>query len=123
MPLQFIHFLKSARIFILAFTLLFITGFISSCSTLDPVISDICQITDDICFYATEICDLYNADSIKFDNSSAVFAILTDNLYKLKLISQSLDPKSIKKVNLDNAYIKQELILIQQDLKKLLPSK
>lgn len=114
--------LNIARIFILALLLLNFTFLFTKCSTVDPVLSDICQITDDICFYATSICDIYNSDSTKFNNIRAIYASLISDLDKLKQIKNELDPSINKTLKINRDDIKKELNLIRSNLKRLLPA-
>lgn len=101
--------------------MLFALNFYSGCSTIDPIVSDICSITDDICFYANSICDLYNQDSTQFKDSKFMFSKLTDSLDRLKQIHSNLKQNQNKKISLSKSDLLIELQIIREDLRTLLP--
>lgn len=114
---------KFARILILAFVALSSLIFLTNCNSQNLVVTEICEITDEICFYATSICDLYSADSTKFKNSNILFKNLNSSLDRLKQIDSFLSQSTNKKASLTYSDLLNELILIRNDLKDLLPNK
>lgn len=74
-----------------------------SCQNIDPIVSDVCEITEEICYYANLVCQNFNPDNTQIKNS--------DELKKeLQLIAQEL-----KVVGVNTSSLSPHQKIISQD--------
>jgi hypothetical protein len=92
---------------------------LNGCNTINTSTSELCKITDDICFYATNICKLSGNNSKVLEMRLSSLDRLSDISDKLKLFSQNLennDNDKFQTVSSDDIYY---LISLRNQLKEI----
>lgn len=74
-----------------------------SCQNIDPILSDVCEITEEICYYANLVCENFNSDNMQIKNSDEVKK-------ELQLIAQEL-----KTVNVNTSSLSPQQKIISKD--------
>lgn len=91
----------------------------SACSQLSPVASDICKITEEICYYANAICELYAGNPGKESDPGINYQLQKSN-YILQNISVDISRNLLKEGKKKNPNeITPELIEVRNNLKNL----
>lgn len=106
--------MKNLLLFFVPF--LFLT---TSCGTLPPIVEDVCEITEEICYYANLVCDNFqqNVPAVeKVDQYKKELKIISSSLHRESLIANSL-PND--RTNLEHYDFKARLIQIRNELKAL----
>lgn len=103
--------------FILIFSLIsFIT---TSCTETPVIVSDVCKITQEICYYSDMICKNFNhTDSKKIINEN-VIKELNDLKNETMMINDELQNKSLRKSSNQITDYQYRLSQIRNDLKKI----
>jgi hypothetical protein len=90
-----------------------------SCAEIDPVVSNVCDITEEICYYANLVCENFNKDATDNLNEektkSELIAIVNDLKYEAEFTSNNSNLKS----SLQNSELKYRLLQIRNELKTL----
>lgn len=74
-----------------------------SCQNINPILSDVCEITEEICYYANLVCENFNSDNLQIKNSDEVKK-------ELQLIAQEL-----KTVNVNTSTLSPQQKIISKD--------
>jgi hypothetical protein len=105
------------KIFISLFLILIF--FLPACSNVNPIVSDVCEITEEICYYANLVCENFNPDHSQVDNSKEIKSELLELSNKLKVINVNTSSLSPFQKILAKDSIIYDLINIRDELKKI----
>lgn len=95
----------------------FIILFVTSCSNFSPIASDICKISEEICYYANAICDLYGNLPDDSDDENVKANLLNSSVILKNIYSKSIELKRDENKLLNKSEVIHELILIRNQLK------
>lgn len=90
------------------------------CSNFAPVASDICKISEEICYYANAICEIYGSIPESNKNESIKNDLFNSSIILKNIFSKSLILKRDENKLLDKSEVLNELILIRNKLKSTL---
>lgn len=93
-----------------------------SCQNIDPIISDVCDITEEICYYANLVCENFNSDNLQIKNSDEVkkeLQLIASELMTVNVNTSSLSPQQ-KIISKDKVIY--DLIEIRDKLKEIYQS-
>ena len=91
----------------------------TSCSTVNPIVEDICEITEDICFYANLVCDNWEPSKANSEldlNTKSELIALRD---EMQFINATLQPNQQNNKKFSDEDLKIKLIMIRDDLKRI----
>lgn len=104
-------------------TILFFAALFSSCSNIDPVVSDVCSITEEICYYANLVCENFNKENseniIDENEKTKLQQIVNDLKYEAMFTSNNFSNKN----PIHTSEVKYRLIQIRNELKKIYEEK
>ena len=90
-----------------------------SCSETPQIISDVCDITQEICFYANLVCENFNEIDCPEDQKADAIKQLNSLNFEVKNISDQSQDKSLAKNFEYQQETKYRLIQIRNELKEM----
>lgn len=90
-----------------------------SCAEVEPIVSDVCEITSDICYYAEMVCENFNKtpeESFKESQTKQeLISIVNDLKYEAEFTSNNFN----KNNSLQSSDVKYRLLQIRNELRDL----
>lgn len=90
-----------------------------SCSTVNPIVEDVCEITQDICYYANLVCDNFEPSKIESLEDDKLKSELIDLRTELQFLNvSSTNNQQTTKIFSDED-LKFKLIEVRDQLKRI----
>lgn len=101
------------------FAIILLSLTLFSCSTIDPIVEDVCSITQDICYYANLICDNYEPGNISKTQAQEILSALQIVNAELQLEEFKLNRLKLQQTTIANPNTKSVLINARTNLIKI----
>ena len=92
---------------------------LTSCSETPLIVDEICDITQEICYYANLVCDNFNPPNSSFEKSNEIKPDLKQISFDIKNVLDKTNLMSSDMKIISRESVKAELIQIRNQLKNL----
>lgn len=93
--------------------------FFPSCSQVDPIVDDVCEITQEICYWANLVCENFEPSTIESLEDDKLKSELIAVKEELQFVNALTTDKQLNNKNFSNDDLKMKLIEVRDQLKRI----